>query len=393
MRILVTGASGMLGRAVAVSLAERGDRVRVFQRHPAGVAGVEEVLGDVADPEAVRAAVDGVDGVIHLAAKVTMSGPWREFVRVNVDGVDRLIRAMRDAGVPSLVHVSSPSVAHHGSPLVGSGADPADPARACGNYARSKALGERLALGSDGPDLAVAAIRPHLVWGPGDTQLVARIVERSRSGRMAIVGSGAALIDTTYVDNAAAAMVAALDRIDVARGQALVVSNGEPRPVAELVERLCVAAGVRPPRRQVPFRVAWAAGAAAEATWACLKVRGDPPITRFLAGQLATAHWFDQRRTRELLGWSPEVDLDEGLARLTHWYAGSRRCALPPLPPPAGPASGHCRTSGEWPRPWTDRSGISTRGEYRPGIAAARRRSGVQISAESDDRVPTRGFG
>ena len=322
MRILVTGASGMLGRAVAQRLIGRGDRVRVFQRRPAGIPGAEEVLGDVTRPGELVSAVDGMDAVVHLAAKVTVTGPWRDFVRANVDGVNHLVEAMRTAGVRTLVHVSSPSVAHHGSALFGVGAGPADPDRTRGHYAHSKALGELLALGSDGPQLAVVAIRPHLVWGPGDTQLVARIVERARRGRLAVIGTGAALIDTTYVDNAAAAMVAAVDRIGAARGQALVVSNGEPRPVGELFEQLCAAAGVAPPRRRVPFRVAWTAGAAVDAAWSALRRQDDPPITRFLAEQLATAHWFDQRRTRRLLGWTPEIDLDTGLARLASWYAG-----------------------------------------------------------------------
>ncbi|NHC16356.1 NAD-dependent epimerase/dehydratase family protein, partial [Motilibacter deserti] len=159
------------------------------------------------------------------------------------------------------------------------------------------------------------------VWGPGDTQLVARIVDRARSGRLALVGSGSALIDTTYVDNAAGAMVAALDRADVAHGEALVVSNGEPRTVAELFERICRAAGAPPPRLHVPFPVAAAGGALVERVWSRLGRQDDPPMTRFLAEQLATAHWFDQRRTRSLLAWEPQVPLAEGFARLAAAYA------------------------------------------------------------------------
>ena len=207
---------------------------------------------------------------------------------------------------------------------MGSGAGPPDPRGARGHYARSKAAGELLALAADGPGLAVVAIRPHLVWGPGDTQLIGRIIARARSGRLALVGSGTALIDTTYVDNAAAAIVAALDRAEHARGEALVITNGQPRPVAELMERVCLAAGVPPPRRRVPFGVAWAAGAVAEVAWPVLRRADDPPVTRFLAEHLATAHWFDQRHGRRLLDWAPAVDLDEGFARLAQWHASRR---------------------------------------------------------------------
>jgi nucleoside-diphosphate-sugar epimerase len=221
--------------------------------------------------------------------------------------------------VGRLVHVSSPSVAHGGAALVGVGAGPADPERARGHYSRSKAFAEREALAADSPALAVLVVRPHLVWGPGDTQLVGRIVERARAGRLPVIGSGAALIDTTYVDNAADALVAAVDA--PVHGEALVVSNGEPRPVAEVIARLCRAAGVPGPRRRVPFPVAWAAGAAVEAVWTATQRRDTPPLTRFLAEQLATAHWFDQRRTHRALGWSPRVSLDEGFARLAAAYA------------------------------------------------------------------------
>jgi 2-alkyl-3-oxoalkanoate reductase len=322
MRVLVTGASGMLGRAAATALADRGDEVTVLQRRPAGLPG-REVLGDVADPAVVARAVAGQDAVLHLAAKVDVTGRWAEYLRANVTGTRTVVDACRAAGVGRLVHVSSPSVAHGGAALVGVGAGPADPERARGHYSRSKAAAERLALAADAAGLAVLVVRPHLVWGPGDTQLVARIVERARAGRLPVIGSGAALVDTTYVDNAADALVAAVDACGPVHGEALVVSNGEPRPVAEVIARLCRAAGVPAPRRRVPFPVAWAAGAAVEAVWAATQRRDTPPLTRFLAEQLATAHWFDQRRTREALGWSPRTSLDEGFARLAAAYAAA----------------------------------------------------------------------
>jgi nucleoside-diphosphate-sugar epimerase len=318
MRVLVTGASGMLGRATATALVERGDEVTVLQRRPAGLPG-REVLGDVADPAVVARAVDGQDAVLHLAAKVDVTGRWAEYVRANIEGTRTVVDACRRAGVGRLVHVSSPSVAHGGAALVGVGAGPADPARARGHYARSKAVAEQAALAADSAALPVLVVRPHLVWGPGDTQLVERIVERARAGRLPVIGSGAALIDTTYVDNAADALVAAVDA--PAHGEALVVSNGEPRPVAEVIGRLCRAAGVPGPRRRVPFPVAWAAGVAVEGIWTATQRRDTPPLTRFLAEQLATAHWFDQRRTREALGWAPRVTLAEGFARLASAYA------------------------------------------------------------------------
>ncbi len=322
MRVLVTGASGMLGSATARALADRGDRVTVLQRRPAGL-GLPEVLADVADTDAVRHAAAGHDAVVHLAAKVDVTGPWAAYARTNIAGTRSVIVACRAAGVERLVHVSSPSVAHAGEPLVGAGVAPADPIHARGPYARSKAVAEQLALGADGAQLAVTAIRPHLVWGPGDTQLVARVVARARAGRLVLVGSGAGLIDSTYVDNAAAALVAAVDRCHEVAGQTLVVTNGEPRPVAEMLAGICAAAGVPGPRRRVPRRLATTTGLLVEGLWA-LRARagltGEPPMTRFVVEQLSTAHWFDQRRTYELLGWRPTVSLDEGFDALASWF-------------------------------------------------------------------------
>ena len=165
------------------------------------------------------------------------------------------------------------------------------------------------------------AIRPHLVWGPGDTQLVGRIVDRARQGRLAIVGTGAALIDTTYIDNAVDAIVAAVDRVPQLAGRALVVSNGQPRTVRELLSRIVTAAGLPPPQFRVPATAAKAGGRVVEEVWERRGLETDPPMTSFLAEQLATAHWFDQRETRRALGWTPAVTLEDGFTRLTEWFA------------------------------------------------------------------------
>jgi nucleoside-diphosphate-sugar epimerase len=320
VRVLVTGASGLLGRATAEAIRAAGHQVRTFQRRPSGVPGAEEVLGSLTDKDAVARAADGMEAVVHLAAKVSLTGSPAEFVAVNVGGTSALLRAAESSAVRRFVYVSSPSVAHTGSSIVGEGAGTADPVHARGDYARTKAEAELLALGADSRQLAVVAVRPHLVWGPGDTQLVGRIVERARAGRLPRLGSGAALIDTTYVDNAASALAAALERAEDVHGRAYVVTNGEPRPVAELMSGICRAAGVRAPAWSVPAGVARAAGGAVEAVWRFRPGRDEPPMTRFLAEQLSTAHWFDQRATRRDLQWAPQVSIDEGLRRLAASY-------------------------------------------------------------------------
>jgi 2-alkyl-3-oxoalkanoate reductase len=322
MRILVTGATSLLGRAVAERLAARGDDVTVFQRRPSGLH-VREVLGDVADRLAVQAAAARAETVIHAAAKVAIVGRWSEFRETNITGTANLLDAARIADVDRFVYVSSASVAHAGTSLVGAPAGQADPDAARGYYARSKAAAELLALRTSAPGFPVVAVRPHAVWGPGDTQLVGRIVAWAQQNRLAVIGSGAALIDTTYIDNAADAIVATADHANALGGRALVVSNGQPRPVRELLCRITSAAGLDPPRRHVGVVLARAAGAVLERAWQVARRDDDPPLTRYLAEQLSTSHWFDQRETQRLLEWRPAVDLDEGFLRLESWFRAS----------------------------------------------------------------------
>jgi nucleoside-diphosphate-sugar epimerase len=326
MKVLVTGAGSLLMGQVAATLVARGDDVVCLQRRPLQLQGVptsSTVQGDVRDAAAVLTAARGCDAIVHGAARVGVVGTWDDFRSVNVDGTANVLHAAQALGIHRVVHVSTPSVAHEGDSLVGLGATPAVVGRSGAFYAESKAIAERAVLSAATDELGVVAIRPHLVWGPGDTQLVGRIVERARAGRLALVGSGNALIDSTYVDNAVSALVAALDAVRpgaACAGQAYVIANGEPRTVRELMEGICRAAGVPFTPRRVPLSVAKGLGAVVEAVWP--HVRDDePPITRFVAEQLGTAHWFDPRPAQRDLGWTPHVTLDEGFERLAEHFS------------------------------------------------------------------------
>lgn len=324
MKVLVTGGRGMLGSATARAIAEAGHSVTVLQRGEADLP-FPQIRADICDASALADACRGQDAVMHLAARVSITGPWTEFYQTNVRGTMELLRAAREAGVRRFVYVSSPSVAHGGRSIVGGGADRADPDRARSFYSRSKAIAENLVL--DEPALATVAIRPHLVWGPGDEQLVGRIVDRATRGRLVLINQGTALIDTTYVDNAADALVAAVERVTdpQVRGRAFVVSNGQPRMVRELLQSITRAAGAPEPVRSVPAVAARAVGRVVESVWRGARRTDEPPMTQFLAEQLSTAHWFAQRETRMALQWEPRVGLDEGFGRLAAWHAENAR--------------------------------------------------------------------
>ncbi|HEY4577352.1 MAG TPA: NAD-dependent epimerase/dehydratase family protein [Yaniella sp.] len=319
-RVLVTGASGVLGSGVAQALVNAGAQVTVLQRSPSGLSGVHEIRGSVTNVDDVATAVDGVDSVIHIAAKVSVSGPLAEYEHVNVEGTRLLLAAAQRAGVQRWIQISSPSVAHSGDSIIGAGAEPADPSTARGHYAATKAAGELLALDADSPNFKVLVLRPHLMWGPGDTQLTERIIERARPNRLPLLDGGTALVDTLFTVNAVEAIVAGLKAVDRVHGEALVLTNGEPRPIGEMIRRIAVAGGAQEPTLNLPAGLAKAAGSIIERLWDAEKRGDEPPLTRFLAEQMSTAHWFDQRRTREVLQWQPRISLDEGFELTRQYY-------------------------------------------------------------------------
>ena len=324
MKVLVTGAGSLLLGGIAQQLASRGDEVVCFQRRENETthSNITTFAGDIRDRGAASEAASGCDAIIHGAARVGVMGSWEDFYSTNVDGTTNVLRAAEEHHITRLVYVSTPSVAHVGRSIEGDVATPATTGRKRTFYAESKAIAEILALQANSAELGVVALRPHLVWGPGDTQLVGRIVDRARQGRLVMVGSGNALVDSTYIDNAISAHIAALDAIapgSSCAGKAYVISNGEPRTVNELMSRICLAAGVEFSPKHVPAVIARSIGSVVERIWPLIR-KDEPPITRFVAEQLGTAHWFDQRPAQEDLNWKPQVSLDEGFARLAKWF-------------------------------------------------------------------------
>ncbi len=321
MKVLVTGGGGFLGQAIVRQLVERGETVSILNRsaYPELAAlGVICHQGDISSREAVMAAVDGVDAVIHVAAKAGPGLYAPDFIAANVDGTRHVIDACRHFGVRYLVHTSSPSVVHAGGDINGGDESLPLAEHFHAPYPATKAEAERLALGANGPRLKVCALRPHLVWGPGDNNLLPRLAERNRAGRLRLPAPDK-LIDTVYIDNAAAAHLLALDNLRAeasAAGRAYFISNGEPISVAAWLTRLLEAGGETPRLGRVDRRLAMAAATAVEMLWRALRKRSDPPLSRFVVDHLATAHWFDISAARRDLGYQASISLDEGFERL-----------------------------------------------------------------------------
>jgi nucleoside-diphosphate-sugar epimerase len=332
-RVLVTGGGGFLGTAVSRLLRRRGLAVRSLSRTPhphLDELGVEQVRGDVADAPAVARAVEGCGTVFHIAAKAGLWGPEREYRRANVDGTWNILEACRAAGVPRLVYTSSPSVVFNGEHLPGADESAPYPSRFDAAYPETKAIAEQLVLAANSPALSTVSLRPHLIWGPGDNNLLPRIIARARSGRLRRIGRVNALIDPVYIDNAAEAHVLASDHLgpgSPAAGRAYFITQGETIPVWDMINALLRAAHMEPVRRSIPRLLAIAGAGTLEAAYRLSGRDDEPPMTRFLARQLSTTHWFRIDAARRDLGYEPRVSIADGLRRLEDWLHRENRLA------------------------------------------------------------------
>jgi 2-alkyl-3-oxoalkanoate reductase len=320
---LVTGGGGFLGSAIVRQLRERGDAVRTYSRHThdsLAIDGIDQRCGDLADADAVADAVAGVDVVYHVAAKAGVWGPWYDYFRANVVGARNILAACRRHNVRHLVFTSSPSVTFAGTDQNGVDESAPYPSKFLAHYPHTKAIAEREVLAANGPELATVALRPHLIWGPGDPHLIPRIVEKARSGKLKQIGRAANLVDTIYVDNAATAHLQAADALRKApsacAGKAYFLSQGEPQPLWDFINAVLKCKGLPPVTKTVPPWLAIAAGGLLEVIFRTLRLSGEPPMTRFVARQLSTAHWFDLTAARRDFGYAPAVSTEEGLRRL-----------------------------------------------------------------------------
>ncbi len=322
MKALVTGGGGFLGLAIVRKLRARGDEVRSFSRstYPAlEELGVESVRGDLADESAVLEAVRGCDIVFHVAGKAGVWGPAESYYRTNVVGTDNVLNACAAASIDRLVYTSTPSVTFAGTDQIGVDESAPYPERYLNEYAHTKSIAERRVLARNGVDLATVALRPHLIWGPGDPHLVPRILERARSGRLRLLGDRPNAVDSVYVDNAADAHILAGDRLapgSAIAGKAYFITQGEPMPLAELINRILAAGGLPSVERRISPGLAYFLGALMERVYGFLRIQHEPPMTRFVARQLSTAHWFDISAARRDLDYAPAVSLNEGMERL-----------------------------------------------------------------------------
>jgi nucleoside-diphosphate-sugar epimerase len=325
MKALVTGGGGFLGKAIVSRLLARGDKVRSFSRgdYPdLRELGVDVVRGDISNARAVASACKGCDIAFHVAARTGFWGPYEEYYRTNVTGTENIIAACRQHGITRLVYTSTPSVVHAGGDVEGANESAPYPERFETHYPKTKAIAEQTVLKANGDNLATVAIRPHLIWGPGDPNFLPRFIARAKAGRLRKVGKKPHRVDCIYIDNAAEAHLLAADRLapgSTIAGKAYFISQGEPIDIAELMSLIIGTAGFPPIARTIPPAVAYAAGWLLEMLYTVLRIQKEPPMTRFLAKQLSTSHWFDITAARRDLDYHPAVSIEQGLKRLEEW--------------------------------------------------------------------------
>jgi 2-alkyl-3-oxoalkanoate reductase len=326
MKALVTGGGGFLGGALVRALVKRGDEVVSLQRgdYPElNKPGITVYKGDITDPDTVVDASLNCDVVFHVAGLTGVWGRYQDYYHINVTGTQFVIDACIKNGIQKLVYTSTPSVIFDGRDEENVDESIPYPDKYFNHYQRTKSTAEQLVLAANGGKLATVALRPHLIWGPGDPHLVGRIISRAKKGKLRLVRGKQNMVDTTYIDNAVDAHICAADRLNLesnCAGKTYFISNGEPIPMSDIINDILQAHGMAKIDKTVSAEILYAIGTLSEWVYKLLNIRNEPLMTRFIARQLSSAHWFNINAAKRDLGFTPRVSINEGMQNLKDAY-------------------------------------------------------------------------
>ncbi len=325
---LVTGGCGFVGWNLVDALIARGDEVTVADiTEKAHRPDVKYVKVDITDPEAISAAIEGMDTVFHNASMVHTAVNMVDLVwKVNLGGTQNVIKACQEHGVKKLVYVSSGSVVYEGNDIENGTEDLPYSSVSQAPYADSKIQAEKEALAADGvKGVRVCAIRPHVIFGPGDGRFLPALLKKAYSGQLKFgVGRRNRFSDYTYISNLTDALLLAdegLEEGGKAGGEAYFVTNGEPMPFFDFIDMVLVRLGKPKVKWMVPGKIAYAVAAIAEGidTLKGGSLNSEDGFTRFSVRYMCSHHYFSIEKAKRDLGYEPKVNLVEGLDKTMVW--------------------------------------------------------------------------
>lgn len=325
--VFVTGAGGFLGKAICRLLRLANIKVTGFARgsYPElSQIGVTMEQGDITDLSRVKEAMQSCDLVFHVAAKAGVWGSKDDYFKPNVQGTENIIKACKALSISRLVYTSTPSVTFDGTDEAGIDESTPYAKNFLNYYGESKALAEQLVLAAShdfsDKQLKTVALRPHLIWGPNDPHLVPRVLERARAGKLKLVGKQDKLVDTIFVDNAAYAHILAAIELSKHKanclGKAYFISNDQPITMSAMLNKILNCVDLPPVTNRVPSKVAYAAGATLEWLYKLMNKKQEPIMTRFVAKQLSTSHYFDISAAKKDFGYTPLISIENGMKQL-----------------------------------------------------------------------------
>jgi nucleoside-diphosphate-sugar epimerase len=318
MKALVTGGGGYLGGALVNALLKQGDTVVSLQRgnYPElERSGVTVYQGDMTDTATVVKASRNCDVVFHVAGLTGVWGAYQNYYHINVTGTESVINACHENNISKLVYTSSPSVVFDGNDEVNVDESIPYPDKYFNHYQRTKSTAEQMVLAANSERLASVALRPHLIWGPGDPHLVGRIIQRANKGSLRLVKGSNKLVDTTYIDNAAHAHVCAAERLKIGSncaGRSYFISNGEPMTMSDIINGILTAMNMPLVEKSVSAKNLYLLGVLSEWIYTLFNIKHEPMMTRFIAKQLSCAHWYNINAARRDLGYIPKVSISQG---------------------------------------------------------------------------------
>lgn len=325
MRILVTGGGGFLGTHIIKELLKNTSYIVTnFSRHSYSHLedmGVPTIRGDLRKIEDVKRALDqGFDAIFHVAALAGVWGKYEEYYSINFEGTKNLLEAAKERGIQKFVYTSTPSVVFNKDDLLGVNEEQPYATQFLNSYSETKTMAEKLVLEmNNGENFLTCALRPHLIWGPGDPHLFPRIIQKGREGKLRIVGDGENMVDIIFVENAAIAHVQAFEHLHPGSkvcGQAYFIGQEHPVRLWDFINKILANVKVEPVMKTIDVRSAYRLGWFLEKMYGLMGIKKpEPPMTRFVALNLGKSHYFSHEKAKRDFGYTPKVSIEEGLKR------------------------------------------------------------------------------